>query len=329
LGLTDVYGTMMGEETAPVPTAHVDDDQSTSELADTLSAIHGESFEFAIDSWEPGTVIEPPPTRVAYHVVIEAEDASVPVTPGDRVRGRPPEEPYEQVDGSLATATTAHEVEVWPGDVVTVGPDDEPLELTGTGTYLAVCTEQTAYPAPRFAFVRYLPDDGGGCAEYDDAFRREVLPPVVSGADDDARGVNRINQHTIDMRHDREPQPVQHCHAPVTTGDGERAPHTETAIILDRSTYDRPPVDESDPHVRLFCRPNEDDSDWVDVPVEPGSIVVTPAMETDVYGHCFRNAFAALVAVPSFTAPLIELGEDSDREGETHRKYHQSEERRR
>lgn len=317
---------MMGEKGVPVPTAHVDDEQSTSELASTLTEIHGEPYEFAIDRWEPGTVLEPPETRVAYHVVIEADDSSVTVTPGDRVRGRPPEGPYEQVEGSVVKATRAHEEAVWPGDVVTLRPDDEPLELTGTGTYLAVRTEQTAYPAPQFAFVRYLPDEGGGCAEYDDAFRREVLPPVMSDADDDARGVNRINQHTIDMRHDREPTPVQHCHAPVTTGDGGRVPHTETAIILDRSTYDRPPVEESGQQVRLFRRPHEDDSDWVDIPVEPGSIVVTPATETQVYGHYFRNAFAVLVAVPSFTAPLIELGEDKDRKGETHRKYHQSDE---
>jgi hypothetical protein len=100
-------------------------------------------------------------------------------------------------------------------------------------------------------------------------------------------------------------------------------PHTETAVVLDRSTYDLPSVDGSDRHVRLFRRPREDPTDWVDVPVKPGSIVVTPATERRVYGHCFRNAFAALVAVPGFTAPLIEVGGDADREGESHRKYHE------
>jgi hypothetical protein len=316
---------MIGEETVPVPTAHVDEEDSTSNLADVLSEIHGDPYEFAIDGWEPGTVIEPPETRVAYHVVIESTDASVAVTPGDRVRGRPPDGPYQQADTPLATATGAHEVEVWPGDVMALRPEDDPLELSGTGASLAVRTERTAYPVPRCAFVRYLDDEGGGCAEYENAFRREVLPPVVSD-DADARGPNRVNQHTIDMRHDREPTPVQHRHAPITVGDGESVPHTETAIILDRSRYDRPPVGESDPHVRLFPRPREDDSEFVDVPVEPGSIIVTPATETEVYGHCFRNAFAALVAVPSFTAPLIELGQDSERSGESHRKYHQPDE---
>jgi len=314
---------MLGEETVPVPTAHVDNEQSTSELTDTLNDIHGEPFDFTIDRWEPGTVLEPTATRVVYHVVIEADSSSVTVTPGDTVRGRPPDGPYEQADGPLARATRANEMEVRPGDVITVRPGDDPVELAGTGTYLAVSTEQTAYPAAKFAFVRHVPDDVGGCAEYEDAFRREVLPPVQSDAGDDARGVNRVNMHLIDMRHDREPTPVQHCHASVTAGDGERVPHTETAIILDRSTYDLPPVEDSDQHVRVFRRPHEDDSDWVDVPVEPGSILVTPATETEAYGHCFRNTFAALVAVPSFTAPLIELGEDRDRKGETHRKYHE------
>lgn len=312
----------MGQQT-PVPTAHVDDEQATAELADTLTEIHGDLYAFAVDRWEPDAVLEPPQSRVAYRVVIEADGGSVTVAPGDRVRGRPPAGPYEQADDSLASATRAHEMDLWPGDVVTARPGDEPVELTGTGTYLEVRTERTAYPAPRFAFVRHVPDDAGGCAEYEDAFRREVLPPVPSDDEDDARGVNRVNQHTIDMRHDRDPTPVQHCHAPVTAGDGHRVPHTETAIVLDRSPYGLPPVEASDQHVRIFRRPGEDDSDWVDLDVEPGSIVVTPATETGVYGHYFRNAFAALVAVPSFTAPLTELGADRDRTGETHRKYHQ------
>jgi hypothetical protein len=101
---------MIGDETVPVPTAHVDEEESTSNLADVLSEIHGDPYEFAIDGWEPGTVIEPPETRVAYHVVIESTDASVAVTPGDRVRGRPPDGPYQQADTPLATATGAHEV---------------------------------------------------------------------------------------------------------------------------------------------------------------------------------------------------------------------------
>lgn len=306
----------------PVPTAHVDDEQSTAELTDTLTKIHGGSYEFAVDRWETGTVLEPQQRRDAYHVVIEAENGSVTVAPGDPVRGRPPHGPYEQANGPFATATDSHEVDVWPGDVIAVRPADGPVELTGTGTYFEVRTEVTPYPAPRFCFLRHIEDEVGGCAEYETAFRREALPPVPSDADDDARGVNRINQHTLDMRHDREPEPVQHCHAPVASGDGRRVDHTETAIVLDRSTYDLPPVEASDQHVRIFRRPHEDASDWVDLPVDPGSIVVTPATETEVYGHCFRNAFAALVAVPGFTAPLTELGTDSDRDGGTHRKYH-------
>ena len=312
----------MSRRTADIPKAHVDDGAATERLTDALADIHGEPYGFAIRRWEGSTVFESDENRVTYHVVIKADDASTTVQPGDPVRGPPPEAPYREPVAGLPTARKAHTAAIWPGDVIVLQPEEAPVELTGAGATFEVRAPATAYPAPRFGFLRNMSDDAGGCAEYEQAFRREVLPPEVSAEEGDTRGVNRVNQHTLDMRHDREPTPVQHCHAPVATGDGP-VPHTETTVVLDRSTYDLPSVDGSDRHVRLFRRPREDPTDWVDVPVKPGSIVVTPATERRVYGHCFRNAFAALVAVPGFTAPLIEVGVDADREGESHRKYHE------
>lgn len=312
----------MARASSEIPTAHVDDEAATAALTDRLREIHGDPYAFAVDRWRERTVLEPDETRVSYHVVIEAEDCSVPVEPGDTVHGPPPDGPYREGDGPFPRATEPHAVEIRPGDVIALAPGDDPVALAGAGSRFVVRTERTPYPAARVNLLRNVPDDAAGCAEYESAFRREVLPPVPSDDADDARGVNRINQHTIDMRHDRDPPPVQHCHAPVSAGDGRRVAHTETAIVLDRSTYDLPPVEASDPHVRIFRRPHEDASDWFDLPVEPGSIVVTPATDDRVYGHAFRNAFAILVAVPSFTAPLTEIGADRDRAGETHRKYH-------
>lgn len=312
----------MPGETTEIPTAHVADDASTAALAETLNDIHGRPYEFSIGRWSGRTVLQPDPVRTSYHIVIEAEDSTVAVGTGDLVRGPPPDLSTGQSDSRFARAIDSRTVDIRPGDVITLGPDDDPVELTGSGTRFEVLTERTSYRAARFSFLRHVNDEAAGCAVYEGAFRREVLPPEPSDDEDDARGVNRINQHTIDMRHDREPRPVQHCHAPVTTGQGGRVNHTETAIVLDRSTYGLPPVEESEGHVRIFRRPHEDASDRFDLPVEPGSIVVTPATTERVYGHCFRNTFAILVAVPGFTAPLTEIGADSDREGESHRKYH-------
>lgn len=305
-----------------VPTAHLSDETAVAALVETLNGIHGPSYGFSVDRWSGRTVLEPATDRMSYHVVIEAEDSSVEVAPGDRLRGSPPGLSERTSNGRFSRATDARTVPLRPGDVITVAPGEDPVELTGSGTRLGILTERTAYRAARFCFLRHIPDEPAGCAEYEGAFRREVLPPEPSDDESDSRGSNRVNLHTIDMRHDREPEPVQHYHEPVTTGHGGRTNHTETAIVLDRSTYGRPPVEGSDEHVRIFRRPREDASDWFDLRVDPGSIVVTPATEDRVYGHCFRNAFAVLVAVPGFTAPLTEIGRDAERAGETHRKYH-------
>ena len=313
----------MAQRTADIPTAHIDDTASTAELTETLRNIHQAQYEFAVRRWNGRQVVEPAVDRVAHVLVIESEGSRVTVNTGDSVLGRPAKGSYRRTEGRFATATESHTAAIQPGDVIAVEPGDEPVGLTGSGTAFEVRTEQTSYGTPRFAFLRNIPDDAAGCAEYEGAFRREVLPPEPSNRAGDALGTNRVNVHTLDMRHDRKPEPVQHCHAPVSVGDGSRMNHTETAIVLDRATYDLPPVEESDQHVRIFRRPEQDPTDWFDLSVEPGSIVVTPATENRVYGHCFRNTFAALVAVPSFTAPLIEIGTDRDRRGETHRKYHE------
>lgn len=313
----------MVQRTADIPTAHIDDKESTAELTETLQDIHQAQYGFSVRHWNGRLVVEPAVDRVSHVLVVESEESTVTVNAGDSVLGRPAKESYRRTEDRFSTATESHTAAIQPGDVITVESGDEPVELTGTGTAFEVRTEQTSYPAPRFAFLRNIHDDAAGCAEYEGAFRREVLPPEPSNREEDARGTNRVNVHTLDMRHDRKPEPVQHCHAAVSTGDGRRVDHTETAIVLDRSAYDLPPVEESDQHVRIFRRPTVDPTDWFDLSLEPGSIVVTPATENRVYGHCFRNTFAALVAVPGFTAPLIEIGDDADREGESHRKYHE------
>jgi hypothetical protein len=313
---------MIGD-TAEIPVAHVSDEASTAELTARLGKIHDSRYGFDVRRWDGRAVIEPADGRVSYAVVIQSEGSSVTVDAGDPVLGPPAEGSYRETDDGFPTAIGSHGAAIQPGDLITVGPGDDPVELSGSGTAFEVRAEATTYPAPRFAFLRNVPDEAAGCAEYEGAFRREVLPPEVSDTDGDARGSNRVNVHTLDMRLDREPAPVQHCHAPVTAGDGRRVPHTETALVVDRAAYDLPPVEGSDEHVRIFRQPETDPTDWFDLSVEPGSIVVTPATEGRIYGHCFRNAFAALVAVPSFTAPLTEIGKDRARAGESHRKYHE------
>lgn len=313
----------MDQRSAEIPVAHVEDDAATTRLTERLGEIHGAQYDFSLRRWDGREVIEPTAGRVTYGIVVEADGSRVTVGAGDSVLGPPKEGSYRSTAGRFSTATESHTAAFLPGDVYTIGPGDDPVELTEWGTAFEVTTEQTTYPTPRFGFLRNVRDEEAGCATYEGAFRRELLPPEQTDGDGDARGVNRVNVHTLDMRHDREPGPVQHCHAPVSAGGGQRVNHTETALVLDRSRYGLPPVQGSDAHVRGFRNPRQDPTDWFDITVEPGSIVVTPVTEDCVYGHCFRNTFAALVAVPSFTAPLHEIGEDTERAGQTHRKYHE------
>jgi hypothetical protein len=158
--------------------------------------------------------------------------------------------------------------------------------------------------------LRNLGSEPGGCASYDGAFRREALPPVPSEDKHDDRGENRVNQHTLDMRIDREPGPIKHYQGTVSTGPDEEMANTEIAIVLPRKVYDRPPFEHDgedrtdEGWVKMYHQPASDPTDTENIPVSPGSILVTPATDEHVYGHCFENAFAMLVAIPGFVAPL-------------------------
>ncbi|MCC6169994.1 MAG: hypothetical protein IT329_22440, partial [Caldilineaceae bacterium] len=186
----------------------------------------------------------------------------------------------------------------------------------GRGVYFEVTTELGGYAAPQAALLRHLPDKPGGCASYAGAFRREALPPVRAtgsgGAEGtvDQRGVNRVNEHTLDMRHDRLPLPSRHRHAPVAVGGGRSVAHSEIALVLSRPAYGLPEVTgESEGRVVLYTCPELDPAQTVEVALRPGSIVVTPASETGVAGHYFANAFAMLVAIPGFVSPAQPIPE--------------------
>jgi hypothetical protein len=189
--------------------------------------------------------------------------------------------------------------------VVTLdGRSRRALTVAGGGIYFEVSVEPTAYVAPAVAFLRHLMDKPGGCAAYPGAFRREALPPVRAAADAaDQRGVNRVNEHTLDMRIDRSPPPIRHYHGPVPAGAWP-VNHSETAIVLPRAAYGLPEVAEPDRGwLVVYRRPAEDLADVETVAVSPGSVVVTPASVDRVVGHCFENVFAMLVAIPGFVAP--------------------------
>lgn len=295
----------MSVQTLDAPVAHVDDARAVSEVIEALRAIHG-SYDFAVGRWEGETRFRARAGRVAYRFIVEAEGARVLLRREDLVRGPAPGGPYRILDGAYAEVTEVHAEAVWPGDVVREdGQTGDGVVLHGRGIYLEVVTEETAYRAPRLAMLRHLPDRPGGCAAYPGAFRRETLPPErpAQGAED-RRGGNRVNEHTLDMRFDRTPPPTRHYHGPVACGGGRLVNHSETAVVLRRSAYGLPEVGgREEGHAVIYRRPAEDPSDTFVAPVRPGSIVVSPATEEGVVGHCFENAFAMLVAIPGFVAP--------------------------
>lgn len=287
-----------------IPIAHIDDRDAVAHLLDALHTLHGPDYAFALDTWSGDTAFTTATGTVAYRFLIDTEDATIDLQPGDSVRGPSPDGPYRTQGEDWAATTTAHTEALWPGDVITAAGDEPPVRLRGRATYFQVTTEATAYPAPRLALLRNLTDFPGGCAAYEGAFRREAIPPQRPPADAaDARGVNRVNEHTLDMRIDRRPTPSRHHHGPVPV-NGTFVNHTETAIVLPRSVYGLPEVDQPDRgHLVLHRNPQDDPNDTVTVPVRPGSIVVTPATPERVVGHCFENVFAMLVAIPGFVSP--------------------------
>jgi hypothetical protein len=296
----------MTQKTLDVPVAHVDDAESVAALLDTLSALHGPAYEFAVERWAGEEDVAPLPGRTIYRFLIESRGAALALRPGDLVRGPETNGHALPVDHMFARAITPHQVDLWPGDVVCVdSADHHPAILHGEGVYFEVITESAGYRAPRVALLRNLDSIPGGCAAYPGAFRREALPPQRPTAEAaDRRGVNRVNEHTLDMRIDREPPPIRHYHGPVPVGDGQLINHSETAIVLPRARYNLPEVDRPDEgHIVVYRRPAEDPTDTVTIPVRPGSIIVTPATTEIVMGHAFENCFAMLVAIPGFVAP--------------------------
>lgn len=286
-----------------VPVAHIDDSDAINRLLSTLRALHGAPYEFAVGRWAGEVRLVAPPGRTVYRFFIETTAAAVQLRRGERVHGPTPGGPYHAIDDAVAELSTDWQEILWPGDVVTTAA--EPVTLTGRGVYFDVMTEATPYPAPRAAFLRNLRDQPGGCAAYPGAFRREALPPHRPAAGDaDRRGVNRVNEHTLDMRIDRRPPPIRHYHGPVPLGGDIVVNHSEIALVLPRAIYGLPEVDQADAgHLRLYRHPAIDPTDTFIIPVRPGSIVVTPATPENTLGHCFENCFAMLVAIPGFVAP--------------------------
>jgi hypothetical protein len=296
-------------QTLDIPIAHVTEAGSVARVIEALQALHGPAYDFAVGQWDNPTRLEPREGKVIYRFVIQADEAGIVLAEGDPVRGPAPHGPYrfEEPGGMWARVTTPHLESLWPGDVITVESDatEAPI-LNGRAIYFEVAAEQTGYRAPRLVMLRHLPDRPGGCAAYPGAFRREALPPERPGPGvEDRRGLNRVNEHTLDMRFDRTPPPIRHYHGPVACGSNQCANHSETAIILPRVVYGLPEVNNSSEngHIVVHRRPAEDPTDIVIVPVRPGSIVVTPAAAGQVMGHRFENAFAMLVAIPGFVAP--------------------------
>lgn len=286
-----------------IPVAHLDDTDAINALLNALRALHGPAYEFAVGRWAGAVRLVAPPGRTVYRFFMETADAAVHLRQGDLVRGPRADGPYRSVDETVAAVSADQQEALWPGDVVTA--TTTPVTLTGRGVYFDVITETTAYPAPRAAFLRNLRDQPGGCAAYPGAFRREALPPQRPAAEDvDRRGVNRVNEHTLDMRIDRCPPPIRHYHGPIALGNDQVVNHSEIALVLSRAIYGLPEVDQTNEgHVLIYRHPAEDPTDTVIIPVRPGSIVVTPATPETTMGHCFENCFAMLVAIPGFVAP--------------------------
>ncbi|MBX3013008.1 MAG: hypothetical protein KF832_15940 [Caldilineaceae bacterium] len=296
---------------AQPPVAHIDEPDTVNALLNALRTLHGPPYEFAVGRWAGEVRMVAPMGRTLYRFLLQTSTAMLLLQAGDRVRGATGGLPLEPIDESVAQVTAAHAAPLWPGDVITA--TSEPVILQGSGVYFDVIAETTAYPTPRAVFLRKLPDHPGGCAAYPGAFRREALPPVrPPSAAPDRCGVNRVNEHTLDMRLDRQPSPIAHYHGPLPLADGTLVNHSEIALVLPRAVYGLPEVAQPDAgQVRIYRRPAEDPTDTVVIPVRPGSLVVTPATPFQTMGHCFENCFALLVAIPGFVAPYQPIGAET------------------
>lgn len=288
-----------------IPVAHIDEPDSLPPVIRALKDLHGPAFDFAVRSWNGPTTIAYPPSKTVYRFVMRAHGASIALEKGDLIRGlRGSTEP-------LAHMPTPAQEPLWPGDVLVNHDEIGNSNIDGSGVYYEITTETTDYRAPKVGFLRNLQNQPGGCAAYENAFRREVLRPEKPASDSpDQMGTNRVNEHTLDMRPDRDPLPSKHHHGQVQTASG-MINHTETALVLPRSAYGLPlPNGTEEGHAIIYRDPiQKKTSDPFTVPVRPGSIVVTPSTDQAIYGHSFQNAFAMLVAVPGFVAPYVMIKE--------------------
>ncbi len=297
-------------QASELPVAHVEDCAGRMRITTLLARIHGPEYRFAVRSFRGSLQIYPMPGRLVACFFLHTRRAGATLYPGDLVRG-----PDSDIRGRPAAAGL-HEVTerchaaVWPGDTLCIdGRSRSMAGLSGQGLFFEISAPLTDYRAPRLALLRNLPDRPGGCAAYPGAFRREALPPVPPPAGAvDARGVNRLNMHVLDMRTDREPPPSRHHHGPVPVSAEMSVPHTETALVLSRDVY-RLPAHASGQAERvvLYRDPWTDAADPIQAPVRPGSIVVTPGAADWTMGHSFENAFAMLVAIPGFVSPYRHL----------------------
>ena len=297
---------VMSTRTFEIPVGHVDDPDSIARISKAYIDLHEGRVEVAVRRWSGPTRLNPIGHRTTYRFVVSSEGATVSLQSGDQVRGGQSKDRYDFTDDGHPRAKSNFKEMVWPGVALMSSEELGPLLLDGTGVYFEIVTETTSYPAPKVSLLRNLSDHPGGCAPYDDAFRRETVPPAhLEPGSSDKVGANRVNEHTLDMRIDRHPPPTQHHHGSVVGADGCVWNHTETAVVLPRSVYGRPPLNDSEEgHAVIFRDPLEKGTeDAFRVPLRPGSIVVTPSTTQRLYGHCFENAFAMLIAVPGFVAP--------------------------
>ena len=294
-----------------IPVAHIDNPESIDSLVQSLKNLHGCEFEFAVQSWQGPTVLSAPTGKTAYRFVMQSTNASIQLAPDDHVHGLSHAGPYHIQNNSWGITLQSHTEALWPGDTIVTNNSIGSAHITGAGTYYEVIAETTDYPLPKLALLRNLTNKPGGCASYPNAFRREVLPPQKPSEHEmDRMGTNRVNQHTLDMRPDRQPLPSKHHHGQVQGSHG-MVNHTETALVLPRSVYGLPETNgTTEGHAIIYRDPlNKGTSDSFTIPIKPGSIVVTPSTGDRIYGHCFQNAFAMLVAVPGFVAPYVLIKE--------------------
>ncbi len=301
----------MSTSSYDIPVGHIDDPESIKQLNTAYRKLHDGDVEVAVGRWHGEVTLAPPSEKTAYRFIVKAEDTRIALFKGDPVRGGKGSM-YSGGSTGHATVLTSHQEQIWPGDAIISNDDLGSLPLSGSGVYFEVIVDTTPYPAPKLSLLRNLDDHPGGCAPYGGAFRRETVPSAaIDPSSPDRIGANRVNEHTLDMRIDRQPPPTRHHHGTVIGPEGGVRNHTETAIVLSRADYGLPEIgDGNGGHAIIYRDPSEKGiQDAFTIPVTPGSIVVTPSTSERLFGHCFENAFAMLVAIPGFVVPYERIRE--------------------